>query len=243
MIHPLGGDPSTAFAVDYDDRDLLTTAPGAVSFVLPDAPIKDKTFWTTLERTSSRSWCAARSRSSPTASSSCSPESARARRLHRPLPGSRGGRRTPRPPSSATSTRRRPRRSTTSSRPRRTVPRCSRPRPPDASRRSCCRPPAACSAASSAAGKRSSSLTTELRGAAGRRSRSRAAGERLDAAQSKAGSISAQLTDLESDLSDDILRITGAWDEKAAAVDSVPVSLERTDVQVAQLVLAWVPVT
>ena len=59
----------------------------------------------------------------------------------------------------------------------------------------------------------------------------------------KAGSISAQLSALEADLSDDVLRITGAWDEKAAAIDSVPVRLERTDVQVAQLVLAWVPVS
>jgi hypothetical protein len=50
------------------------------------------------------------------------------------------------------------------------------------------------------------------------------------------------MTELESALSEDVLRITGAWDEKAAAIDSVPVSLERTDVQVAQLVLAWVPV-
>ena len=43
-------------------------------------------------------------------------------------------------------------------------------------------------------------------------------------------------------LSEDLLRITSAWDAKAAAVDSVPVSLERTDIQVAQLVLAWLPV-
>ena len=41
---------------------------------------------------------------------------------------------------------------------------------------------------------------------------------------------------------EDLLRITSAWDEKAAAIDSVPVSLERTDIQVAQLVLAWLPV-
>ena len=37
-------------------------------------------------------------------------------------------------------------------------------------------------------------------------------------------------------------QIASAWEAKAAAVVSVPVSLERTDVQVAQLVLAWVPV-
>jgi hypothetical protein len=50
------------------------------------------------------------------------------------------------------------------------------------------------------------------------------------------------MAELEDALSEDLLRITSAWDEKAAAVDSVPVSLERTDIQVAQLVLAWLPV-
>jgi hypothetical protein len=88
----------------------------------------------------------------------------------------------------------------------------------------------------------SSSLAGELRSAAGRRSRSRAAGERLDAAQNKVGSITALVADLEETLSEDLLRITSAWDEKAAAVESVPVSLERTDIQVVQLVLAWLPV-
>ena len=90
--------------------------------------------------------------------------------------------------------------------------------------------------------RRSSSLAREMRSAASRRSRTRAAGERLEAAQSKAGTITAQLAELESELSDDVLRITAAWTEKAAAIDVVPVSLEKTDVQVAQLALAWIPV-
>ena len=54
--------------------------------------------------------------------------------------------------------------------------------------------------------------------------------------------IAVQLDELEDELSEDILRITGAWEEKATAIDSVPVSLERTDIEVTHLALAWVPV-
>ena len=52
VLHPLtsAADPATAIAVDYDERDLLPAAPGPVSFVLPDAPIKAKTFWSTMEK-------------------------------------------------------------------------------------------------------------------------------------------------------------------------------------------------
>ena len=52
VLHPLTGaaDPAAAVAVDYDERDLLPAAPGPASFVLPDAPIKAKTFWSTLEK-------------------------------------------------------------------------------------------------------------------------------------------------------------------------------------------------
>ena len=52
VIHPLGEliDASRAIVVDYDDRDLTTVAPTAATYVLGDAPIKTKTFWTKLER-------------------------------------------------------------------------------------------------------------------------------------------------------------------------------------------------
>ena len=35
--------------------------------------------------------------------------------------------------------------------------------------------------------------------------------------------IAVQLDELEDELSEDILRITGAWEEKATVIDSVPV--------------------
>ena len=43
-------DPSQATMVDYDDRDLIETAPATATYELPDAPVKTKTFWNDLER-------------------------------------------------------------------------------------------------------------------------------------------------------------------------------------------------
>ena len=39
-----------SIAVDYDDRDLRPDAPNPCVYRLPDAPVKDKTFWTRVER-------------------------------------------------------------------------------------------------------------------------------------------------------------------------------------------------
>ena len=51
IIAPLGRavDATTAFPVDYDDRDLLTAAPRGAVYVMPDAPIKNKTFFKQIE--------------------------------------------------------------------------------------------------------------------------------------------------------------------------------------------------
>lgn len=81
-----------------------------------------------------------------------------------------------------------------------------------------------------------------LGGMAGRRTRSRSAGERLDAAQNKVGNLYADLQDLEAELAEEVTEITADWDAKAADVTRIGITLERTDVSVAQLVLAWVPV-
>jgi uncharacterized protein DUF87 len=247
VLHPLtsAADPAAAVPVDYDERDLLAAAPGPASFVLPDAPIKAKTFWSTLEKDLVSQLVRARTieifanrplklfsragetkdefaaRCKDAAAAKADEETAKLRDKYETKAKSLQDR------LQAAQDRAQVLEAEASGRQQEEL----------------------LSTAGSLLGsflggrKRSSSLATELRGAAGRRSRSRAAGERLDAAQGKAGSISAQLSDLETDLSDDILRITGAWDEKATAIDSVPVSLERTDVQVSQLVLAWVPVT
>ena len=43
-------DTSAARAVDYDDRDLVTDVPPGARFVLTDAPLAKKTYWTQLRK-------------------------------------------------------------------------------------------------------------------------------------------------------------------------------------------------
>jgi Helicase HerA, central domain len=52
VIHPLGPsfDPESLWQVDHDPRDFVALEPGA-SYVLTDAPLKTKTYWTTLAST------------------------------------------------------------------------------------------------------------------------------------------------------------------------------------------------
>jgi hypothetical protein len=246
VLHPLtsAADPAAAIAVDYDERDLLATPPGPVSFVLPDAPIKAKTFWSTLEKDLVSQLVRARTieifanrqlklfsrageskddfaaRCKQAGDDKADAETAALRDKYETKTKDLQDK------LQAAQDRTQVLKSEASGRQQEEL----------------------LSTAGGLLGsflggrRRSSSLASELRSAAGRRSRSRSAGDRVDAAQNKADSIAAQITELEGELSDDIVRITGAWDEKAAAIDSVPVSLERTDVQVAQLVLAWVPV-
>ena len=82
-----------------------------------------------------------------------------------------------------------------------------------------------------------------LGGAAGRRSRTAQAGERLEAAENKIETLRADLVELESELAEEIVEIDRAWEAKATDVSTIAVNLERTDVSVNQLVLAWVPVS
>ncbi|HET6835548.1 MAG TPA: helicase HerA-like domain-containing protein [Acidimicrobiales bacterium] len=52
VLFPLGAtvDPSASIAVDHDDRDLRTEAPPGASYVLTDAPLNKKTFFTGAEK-------------------------------------------------------------------------------------------------------------------------------------------------------------------------------------------------
>ena len=42
--------PAASIAVDYDDRDLRPERTEPCVYRLPDAAVKDKTFWTRVER-------------------------------------------------------------------------------------------------------------------------------------------------------------------------------------------------
>ncbi len=78
--------------------------------------------------------------------------------------------------------------------------------------------------------------------AAGKRGRSSAAGARLDAAEDKVQSLSDQLIELQGDMENDVTSIDVRWAGVAKEIQPIEVPLERGDVKITQLVLAWIPV-
>ena len=91
-------------------------------------------------------------------------------------------------------------------------------------------------------GKSKSSMLGKLGSAAGRRGRTNASKERLDAAANKVGRLEDDLADLEADLADDMTEIDARWMATAKEITTLTIGLEKTDIQVQQLVLAWMPV-
>ena len=51
-----------------------------------------------------------------------------------------------------------------------------------------------------------------------------------------------QLAELEADAAADIAEIAQKWDALAEKLTTLEVGLERTDVKVTQLALAWIPI-
>jgi hypothetical protein len=86
------------------------------------------------------------------------------------------------------------------------------------------------------------SILSKAGSAAGRRSRSAAAGSRADAAENRADMLREQLEDVEAELVEELTEIDQLWMAKAKNVAPLAVPLERTDVRIVQLALAWLPV-
>jgi hypothetical protein len=78
--------------------------------------------------------------------------------------------------------------------------------------------------------------------AARRRGSSRASAERVEAAENKVARLVDEAEELEQELADDVEAVAAEWDERADDVGTMTVGLEKTDVDVAELVLAWLPV-
>jgi hypothetical protein len=92
--------------------------------------------------------------------------------------------------------------------------------------------------------KRASALAkaaSSLGGVASRRGRSSAATDRVRAAENKVELLQQDLADVEAELAQELTEIQTAWDARAAAVQTIGVTLEKTDVSVAQLALVWLP--
>ena len=78
--------------------------------------------------------------------------------------------------------------------------------------------------------------------AAGRAGRTSASSSRVEAAENKAARLQDDLEDLEAQLVVELTEIDDRWLDKAKQVDTMPVTLERTDVKITHIALAWIPV-
>ena len=84
-------------------------------------------------------------------------------------------------------------------------------------------------------------LLGKLGGAASRRGRTAASKERVDAAENKVSRLEASLAELETELEAEVTEIDTRWMADAKNTETLPVGLERADVTVTQLALAWMP--
>jgi hypothetical protein len=82
----------------------------------------------------------------------------------------------------------------------------------------------------------------KLGSAAGRRGRSSAASARLEAAENKLELLHQQLADVEAELAEDVTEIDARWMNAAKEITTMQVPLERSDVKITQICLVWVPV-
>ena len=92
-------------------------------------------------------------------------------------------------------------------------------------------------------GRSRSGVLGKLGTAAGKHGRSNASRQRVDAAEGKVARLHDDLIELESDLAADVAEIDAKWTTAAANTTTIKITLEKSDVTVTTLTLAWMPVT
>jgi hypothetical protein len=239
-------DPSTATAVDYDDRDLVTETPAGARYVLTDAPVGQKTFWTQLQRDLVDHLVRSRtmeiqankqlklwSRPGETA------EQFADRCRQAADAGADDATAALRAKYETKAKRLRDQLMTAQARVEQYDVDAK------ASRNDDLLSTAGGLLGSFLGGRRGTrSLARQMsRSLGGSSSRRRAStNQRRDAAADKVATLEEDAADLEAQLADDIAAIDQTWDDKAAAVDTVPVTLEKSDVDVTSIALLWLPV-
>jgi hypothetical protein len=84
--------------------------------------------------------------------------------------------------------------------------------------------------------------TTSLSTASSKRSMTRRAEQRVRSAEAKAAKEVEDVEELEADLEEEFAEITEAFRKKAESIETLEIGLEKTDIQVEDPILVWVPV-
>ncbi len=92
-------------------------------------------------------------------------------------------------------------------------------------------------------GRRSArSIASKVGSVTRRRGRSTEAAKRTETAANRLAEKADALDALEAELADSIAAIADEWDAKAAAVETIEIPLEKSDITVSDLSLVWIPV-
>jgi DNA helicase HerA-like ATPase len=74
-----------------------------------------------------------------------------------------------------------------------------------------------------------------------KRSLTRKAQQRLDAAQRKMAEEAGDLADIEEQMTSELAEIVDEWRDKAADIETIEIGLEKTDIGVDEITLVWIP--
>jgi hypothetical protein len=240
---PEQADASALVAVDYDPRDLLLAPAGEVTYVMPNAPIATKTWFTTVQRAivdhlvASRSITVQRNASlklwsrpgetkelfAQRCEAAADDEAAK---LARTLQAKYQDRivRAQQAVDAA-------------------VDRVAETRSIESNRQVQEAVGVGSSLLGALFGRKSvRSIGRAVGTSANRRGQSATASRRVDTARGRVDDKREALEDLEADLADELRDIADECDQKALDIEDVDIPLEKTDVRVTELVLAWVPV-
>ncbi len=86
-------------------------------------------------------------------------------------------------------------------------------------------------------------LLGSARRASSKRRTTSNARERLETAENRLGEKVDELGALEEELADSLLDINEVWDDKAAAIESLEVGLEKNDISIDHIAVVWIPVS
>jgi hypothetical protein len=245
VVHPLAThvDVTTATAVDYDDRDLRDAAPAVITYRLTDAPIGERSFWTQLPKDlvdhltrslaieipanatlklygrpgesdddfAARCLAAASEKADAEAATLRDKYAAKVAKLQARIGAADDAAEVA-------------------------------AEQQDARRRDDLLSSAGSILGGLLGGRRSTGgLLGQLGRAAGRTGKTSAAGSRVDAAKGKVARLEAELQDVEAELTEELVEIDARWREAAAEVAPLSIGLEKSDVTVTHLALAWMP--
>jgi hypothetical protein len=239
VLHPLpvAADAAGLRPVDYDDRDLLPTAPEGAQYVLPAADLSAARWWSDLRR-------------------AVADELVRSRRLQ--VLTNPELRLWSRPGETQEAFAQRCRAAADAAADKATAELAGKAEAKVRALQG--RLDTATSRAAAAESERNAQIGTDVASTVGsmlggllggRRSRAsvaaaarraQSAQARVDSARGKAEDLATQLADVEADLAADVAALDEQWAAKAEAVEAVGVPLEKTDVSVVDLRLVWVPV-